>query len=180
MSLIYTPTKVITANVGDSRAIIGQWLFDQWTYEDLTRDHKPNIPEEAQRIISHGGRVEQIKDSKGTFIGPFRVWVKDKQFPGLAMSRSFGDEASHSVGVIAEPEIKECNFKTEDKFIILASDGLFEYISNKEIVNIAKEYYLTDNIVGCCEYLYKLSSERWLKKEEVIDDITMIIVFFDD
>lgn len=180
VSLIYTPTKLIAANLGDSRAIIGKCCLNQWSHEALTRDHKPNIPEEAQRIILQGGKIEQIKDNKGRFIGPFRVWVKDKQFPGLAMSRSFGDEAGHSVGVIAIPEIKEYNLQPEDKFIILASDGLFEYISNKEIINIVKDFYLTDNIVGCCDYLYKVSSERWFKNEEVIDDITMIIIFLEN
>lgn len=49
------------------------------------------------------------------------------------MSRSFGDEVAASVGVIAEPEIMEYNLKAEDKFIILASDGVWEFISSEEV-----------------------------------------------
>jgi serine/threonine protein phosphatase PrpC len=49
------------------------------------------------------------------------------------MSRSFGDEVAASVGVIAEPEIIEYTLKEEDKFFILASDGIWEFISSNEV-----------------------------------------------
>ena len=39
-----------------------------------------------------GGRVEPYKDDRDGFIGPYRVWHKFEQYPGLAMSRSFGDK----------------------------------------------------------------------------------------
>jgi hypothetical protein len=42
-----------------------------------------------------------------------------------------------------------------------------------------KEFYIKNDIAGCCEYLYKESSQRWMKEEEVIDDITMLIVFLE-
>lgn len=181
VSLIYTPTKVITANVGDSRAIVGKCdLNDKWTYLELTIDHKPNDPEEYKRIIAKEGRIEPMRDDDGSFIGPSRVWLKDKEYPGLAMSRSFGDRVAHSVGVCAIPDIKEYKFKAEDRFFILASDGLYEFVTNQEIVDIVKEFYISDDIVGCCEYLYKLSAKRWMKEEQSIDDITMIVVFLEE
>ena len=96
------------------------------------------------------------------------------------MSRSFGDRVAHSVGVSEEPEIKEYKFRKEDKFFVVASDGLFEFIPSQDIVNIIKDYYLNRDIVGCCEYLYELSKEKWMKEEEVVDDITMILVFLED
>lgn len=40
------------------------------------------------------------------FNGPPRVWLKDQQIPGIAMSRSIGDLVAGSVGVIAEPEVE--------------------------------------------------------------------------
>lgn len=61
----------------------------------------------------------------------------------------------------------------------MASDGVWEFIESPECVDIIKEYYLKNDIVGCCEYLHKESSTRWTKEEEVIDDITMIVVFLD-
>jgi len=42
-------------------------------------------------------------DRDGGFLGPERVWLKDIDVPGLAMSRSFGDTVAASVGVIAIP-----------------------------------------------------------------------------
>ena len=56
-----------------------------------------------------------MKDEDNSFIGPPRVWLKDQDYPGLAMSRSFGDRVAHSVGVSEEPEIKEYLFRKEDK-----------------------------------------------------------------
>ena len=41
------------------------------------------------------------------------------------------------------------------------------------------DYYLKNDMSGCCEYLYQESKKRWMKEEEVVDDITMILVFLD-
>ena len=180
ISVIYTPLKLIIANLGDSRCILGKLINKQWKHENLSRDHKPTIKEEADRIIKKGGRIRQMKDDDGSFIGPLRVYMKDKDMPGLAMTRSFGDYFASTAGTICEPEVTEHYFKEEDKFIIIASDGLFEFIESEEIVNIVKDYYLKNDIVGCCEYLYKESCRRWIQEEEdTIDDITIIIVFFE-
>jgi serine/threonine protein phosphatase PrpC len=182
VSAIYTPIKLITANVGDSRIILGRFdpFSQQWNSVDLTRDHKPSLPDEEKRILEKGGRIEPMKDEDNAFIGPPRVWLKQQDYPGLAMSRSFGDRVAHSVGVSEEPEIKEYKFCKEDKFFVVASDGLFEFIPSQEIINIIKDYYLNRDIVGCCEYLYEISKEKWMKEEEVVDDITMILVFLED
>ena len=104
--------------------------------------------------------------------------MKDADIPGLAMSRSFGDKIAHQVGVICDPDIVEYELKEEDKFIILASDGIWEFISSQECVDIVKDYYINENYKGAVKHLYKESCNRWLNEEEVIDDITIIIVFF--
>ncbi len=72
-------------------------------------DHKPDLPEEAERILKKGGRIDAFRDyyNNGEPIGPMRVWVQYDEIPGLAMSRSMGDRVAQSVGVTAEPEIKE-------------------------------------------------------------------------
>ena len=54
--------------------------------------------------------------------------------PGLAMSRSFGDDVATSVGVSSIPEIIEINRKPDDKYIILGSDGIWEFITNEEVI----------------------------------------------
>jgi hypothetical protein len=75
----------------------------EWTSHDLTRDHKPCEKDEALRIKKRGGRIQPFRDEDGEFIGPQRVWIKEEEVPGLAMSRSFGDRVASTVGVIAEP-----------------------------------------------------------------------------
>lgn len=35
-----------------------------------------------------------------------RVWMKNEDYPGLAMSRSFGDKLAKSLGVIATPDTR--------------------------------------------------------------------------
>ena len=176
-SLLFCPEKIISANVGDSRCVLGKFDGKSWKAKNLTRDHKLNEEDEKKRIIEKGGRIEAYKDEEGDFVGPERVWLKDENLPGLAMSRSFGDDIAHSVGVVSQPEILEYKLLNEDKFILLASDGIWEFISSDECVNIVKDYYLKDDIDGALNYLYKESSKRWIMEEEVIDDITLIIMF---
>ena len=177
VSLFYTPSKLICANVGDSRCVIGKFDGNNWKSKNLSRDQKPSEQDEFERIINSGGRVESFKDENGNYIGPERVWLKEEDIPGLAMSRSFGDEIAHTVGVITEPEINEYYFLEEDKFIIIASDGLWEFISSDECIEMVKEFYLKNDIDGALSYLYKESSKRWIMEEEVIDDITILMAF---
>ena len=181
VSLIYTPEKIIVPNIGDSRAVMGR-LINKETNEykaiELSRDHKPTEKDEAQRIIENDGRIQPFTED-GEFVGPERVWIKEEEVPGLAMTRSFGDRVAATVGVMSEPEIKEFKYEEGDKFIIIASDGIWEFISSQECVNIIKDYYDKNDLKGCVEYLYQESSKRWLKEEEVIDDTTLILVFFE-
>lgn len=107
VSLIYTPKKVFCINLGDSRCIVGRFDGQNWTSKDLSVDHKPEIESEKERIIQNGGIVRQSKDEDGEFLGPQRVWRQDVEMPGLAMSRSFGDQIAHQLGVICEPEMVE-------------------------------------------------------------------------
>ncbi len=69
----------------------------------ITRDHKPDEPDEAARILTNGGRIEPFKDSNGEHVGPLRVWQKSQDIPGLAMTRALGDGAGAAAGVICTP-----------------------------------------------------------------------------
>lgn len=90
-----------------------------WSCKALSRDHKPDEADEAARVRRCNGRIEQSRLLPGMqgipqsilssglpqFFGPKRVWLKHKQVPGLAMTRSFGDLVAKTVGVTQEPEI---------------------------------------------------------------------------
>ena len=181
VSYIFTPERLFCINVGDSRCIIGKFNknINEWTPMNLSRDHKPSDPNEKLRIIQSGGRVESLMDEEKNFVGPERVWLPNEDTPGLAMSRSFGDEVAHKVGVIVCPEIFDYHFDEDDKFIIVASDGIWEFMSSDEVVEIVKDFYLRNDLEDALDYLYNESSKRWISKEKIIDDITVIIAFLD-
>jgi serine/threonine protein phosphatase PrpC len=180
VSVIFTPERLIVPNIGDSRAVMGRYDKSTGKYKaiELSRDHKPTEKDEAKRIYENDGRIQPFTED-GEFVGPQRVWIKEEEVPGLAMTRSFGDRVAATVGVMSEPEIKEFDFCEEDKYMIIASDGIWEFISSQECIDIIQNYYENNDLKGCCEYLYQESSKRWLKEEEVIDDTTLILVFFE-
>ena len=102
-SLIISSEKIISINVGDSRCVLGKYINNKWLAQNLTRDHKPTEEDEKKRIIDKGGRIEAYKDDSGEYVGPERVWLKGEDLPGLAMSRSFGDDVAHMIGVTSKP-----------------------------------------------------------------------------
>ena len=183
VSIIFTPQKLFCINVGDSRCVLGKCKTnknnkEEWIPMNLSRDHTPSDNDEKERIIKYGGKVESLLDEEGNYVGPERVWINMENVSGLAMSRSFGDEILHRVGVIVDPEILEYFFVEEDKFIVIASDGIWEFMSSDEVVNIVKDYYNKNDISGALEYLYNESTKRWISKDGNVDDITVIIIFF--
>ena len=179
VSLIISHEGYYSANVGDSRAIKGIYINSKWGFETLTRDHKATEPDEAKRVIRFGGRIESFKETDGSFVGPKRVWLLKEQIPGLAMTRSFGDQVASSVGVVCEPEIKDFYWKEEDKFIVIASDGLWEYVTNKEVAEIVGQFTNGKSAQRACNTLYNLAHQRWKENDDCIDDITIIVMFLD-
>lgn len=143
----------------------------------MNRDHKADEPDEEARILRNGGRVQPYRDIHGNQLGPLRVWHLKEDIPGLAMTRSFGDQAAAQVGVIASPEILEMNLMEGDQFIILASDGVWEFISNEEAANIIMPHYLNNSAEKAAEAIIKESIKRWQEEDSSIDDITCIIIF---
>lgn len=90
-------------NIGDSRSILGLEEDNKLASKALSYDHKPEFDTEKARIIKNNGRIGKIMTQNGTFVGPQRVWLKDEDYPGLAMTRSIGDLVAESVGVTWKP-----------------------------------------------------------------------------
>ena len=140
--------KIYVANVGDSRALFSEKKGKNFVV--VTEDHKPNNIKERNRIIKNGGHVYQSKtvisgaeneNLNGQILfGPYRV------LPGrLSVSRTIGDiEAkseklggNHNV-IIWEPDIFIYDLnKTEIDFFIMGCDGIFDQMSNDEIMECA-------------------------------------------
>ena len=181
--LIILGTHLICANVGDSRCILtysenNDPELSELKVLPLSIDYKIAIPEERNRIIKAGGLVEQLKDSMGERAGPFRVFKPGKDYPGLAMSRSIGDAIAKKMGVIAEPGIIEHNLNGGVKFIVLGSDGIWEFLSNEDVRDIGKVFYLNCEATDLCEELYSSSLIKWKCNDSTVDDITIIAIYF--
>lgn len=95
------------------------------------------------------------------------------------MTRSIGDMAAASVGVIARPEISMFpNLTANDKFLVIASDGLWDRMSNQEtMMIIANQYFKTKDAEGAINHLTKESVDRWQREQGMVDDITIIVAF---
>lgn len=163
--------QLYCANVGDSAAVIGSFCGN-WGLVKLSEEHNPLRQDEANRIIANGGRIGcHVKG------GPLRIWYIDENIPGLAMTRSIGDKASRVIGLIGEPEMYYRKLTKNDKFLIIASDGLWEFIDYKEAVNIVGEMVVAGKSELSCAKLLREALERWSCNSMSVDDITIIVVF---
>ena len=176
--------NLISANVGDSRAILIQTenenddKLEKTKIVELSKDQKPDLPEEKKRIYKMGGIVDQMLDGKGKRNGPFRVWAGKQNYPGIAMSRSIGDLKGKKCGLISEPEIIEYKLDEKSKYMVICSDGVWEFLNNEDVMNIGIKYYINKDINGFINDIIKLSQYWWKKEDIIMDDITSVIVFF--
>jgi len=106
-----------------------------------------------------------------------RVWL-DKEWSqiGLAMARSIGDHAVKSIGVIAEPVVSFHDVNENDKFLILATDGVWEFITSAEAVKIVAKH-LHKGATKACQILIEAAAAKWHDEEgDYRDDITALVI----
>ncbi|CDJ67674.1 protein phosphatase 2C, putative [Eimeria necatrix] len=168
------------ANVGDSRAILGRGPSPEgpWTAVPLTTDHKPELETERKRILAAGGRIAPLQEEDGSPCGPLRVWLPTDDVPGLAMSRSLGDSLAANVGVVAQPEVGTFSLREGDRCLLLASDGVWEFLSNEEALKTVKPFVLKGDPAGGCTALVNKARKKWEEEDGAIDDITALLVVF--
>ena len=171
---------LICSNIGDSQC----YLFncsneDLWTFESLAKIHKPSEEEEKKRIIESGGEVHPYYDEYGIYEGPDRVYIKNKTYPGLSLSRSIGDLVAKDIGIISDPDIIVKKIDENSKFIVLGSDGLWDVIKPYDVSRIVRIYFKKGDIDGACKILLNKAVQKWKKNNEERDDITIIVIFLD-
>ncbi|CAN0146353.1 unnamed protein product, partial [Ectocarpus sp. 4 AP-2014] len=168
--------RVWVANAGDSRALVaGRGKDGLVVARGLTRDQNPDSPGERERIEAMGGFVSDPEEAGASA----RVWLDaTKTLVGLAMARSIGDLAVKRVGVIALPEVTEYVLQPEDEFLVLASDGVWEFIDNQEASEIVQGFFdRGEDAAGACKGLMEIANRRW---SDIVgdyrDDITATVV----
>lgn len=182
-------STLFVANVGDSRIAKGVVKADKngvfpeagrarISGIELSEDHKPDLEREQKRIVSMGGRVFAMKYDDG-IDGPARVWLSYADMPGLAMSRSLCDTIGKEAGVVSNAELYEHELVPgRDKFIVLATDGLWEFMSTQDVCDIVARYVVDADPRTAISELIRESNKRWQREEPVIDDTTIIVAYF--
>lgn len=174
LTIIKQGEYLITANIGDSRAVLATTSEDGiLTPYQLTTDFKPNLPEEAERITQCRGQVFSLEDEPEVY----RVWKPNGKTPGLAISRAFGDHCMKDFGLISVPDVTHTKITNRDHFVILATDGVWDVISNQEAVNIVSA---TPHKEKAAQSLVKCAMREWKRKRSSIamDDMSAICLFF--
>ncbi|KAJ8752943.1 hypothetical protein K2173_008678 [Erythroxylum novogranatense] len=139
--------EIVVANCGDSRAVLSR----AGVAIPLSVDHKPDRPDELERVESAGGRVIN--------------WEGHRVLGVLATSRSIGDEYLKPF-VISKPEVTVSERTEKDEFLILASDGLWDVISNEAACLIVRR---------CLRgRLRRKSHERIVNRSRVADAVSKL------
>lgn len=175
VTLVKQGHDLVIGNVGDSRAILGtRDEEDALVAVQLTVDLKPNLPEEAERIRKCRGRVFALQDEPEVS----RVWLPNSDSPGLAMARAFGDFCLKDFGLISVPEISYRRLTEKDEFIVLATDGIWDVLSNKEVVDIINA---APSRSSASRYLVETAVRAWRLKYPTskIDDCAVVCLFLD-
>ncbi|KAK1419236.1 hypothetical protein QVD17_28399 [Tagetes erecta] len=175
LTVIREGDLMVLANVGDSRAVLGTTSDDgSLVAVQLTVDFKPNVPQETERIYKSGGSVCESYDEPGVC----RIHASNDETPegpGLALSRAFGDFFVKDSGLISEPDVIQTTITARDRFVILATDGVWDVVSNEkavEIVSAERE----ESARRVVEY----AAAQWKRKRPgyAADDISVVCLFF--
>ncbi|KAK6153304.1 hypothetical protein DH2020_012943 [Rehmannia glutinosa] len=156
VTALITNGNLVVSNAGDCRAVFSR----SGVAEALTSDHRPSRQDERDRIEMLGGFVECRN-------GVWRV------LGSLAVSRGIGDQYLKQ-WVTAEPETRILKLEPEHEFLVLASDGLWDKVSNQEAIDIAHPLCINvDNPqpLSACRKLVDLSVSRGST-----DDISVMVI----
>ncbi|GKV01306.1 hypothetical protein SLEP1_g13869 [Rubroshorea leprosula] len=148
--------NLVVSNLGDCRAVMSR----RGLAEALTSDHRPSREDERDRIGNSGGYVDLCR-------GVWRIQGS------LAVSRGIGDRHLKK-WVIAEPDTKILRIKPDHEFLILASDGLWDKVSNQEAVDIARSLCISvdkPEPLLACKKLADLAVSRGTS-----DDVSVMLI----
>ena len=178
-AILFYRNKLCSCNVGDSRSLMS-YASSLRKVIQLSRDHKPDVLSERKRIEDKNGRVEQMKDQNGLLCGPLRVWKKHDNLPGLAMTRAIGDEFAQTIGVSWKPDMVVRELRTNERVMVfLSTDGVFEVVHNEAVMDIAAQFFESQDVEAACDRIMSKVLKSWEQKMyDVTDDITFILAYY--
>ena len=138
---------LICANIGDSKG----YILTKNDFIQITKEHKCNDAKEVERIKKNGGIV-----------------FSNRVFGTLMLTRSFGDKEMKKYGVISTPDCFCHKIKDEDLYIVIASDGVWDAVSEEEIMQMSGEKYSSDDF---SKKIVKLAIDKGTR-----DNISCIVI----
>ncbi|MCL7032480.1 hypothetical protein MKW94_021871 [Papaver nudicaule] len=175
VTIVKQGLNLFMGSIGDSRAILGSRdNNDTMVAVQLTVDLKPDLPKEAERIKRCKGRVFALQDEPEVC----RVWLPFDDAPGLAMARAFGDFCLKDYGVISIPEFSHRVLTEMDQFVVLASDGVWDVLSNEEVVEIVST---APTRSSAARILVDAAAREWKLKYPTskMDDCAVVCMYLD-
>ncbi|CAD7946655.1 unnamed protein product [Amoebophrya sp. A120] len=121
---------ILIGHIGDGKAVL---FRANGTHTALTKDHRPDTPEEKARIEEAGtAEIQSFYVSKGT-VRPWdpRIVTAGQTWPALNMSRVFGDLHAHEQGVTCMPDVRLLDAKRGD-ILCVATDGVWDVFEEVE------------------------------------------------
>lgn len=170
ISLIYprnnNKLRLKMINLGDSRAVI---CSENNIAIPLTLDHKPHLYCEKNRIEKLGGLVTHHTND-------------DPRINGMSVSRSFGDLDNKYISQV--PDVFDYNL-TDEKFIIMCCDGVWDVVENQEAIDLVlTEYDKFKNknkkivdLKGKSEYNFAEKLANYALSKGTTDNVSVIIIF---
>ena len=144
---------LICANIGDSRG----YILSNTTLTQITKDHNCRNDEEVSRIKKSGGIV-----------------FNNRVYGTLMLTRSFGDKELKKYGVISEPDFFVKKINEDDKFVIIASDGVWDTVKENDILELEKKSRNGDWAFSSDEFSKKIV--RLAVDKGTMDNVSCIVI----
>jgi serine/threonine protein phosphatase PrpC len=157
LAALCMPDRLLVANAGDCRAVL--WRGDALV--PLTRDHTPSSKPEAERVRRAGGSIRSTVDGKPRVEGKIQV------------TRCIGDRPLRQFGLVSTPEIREEAICEHDKAVVLASDGLWDVVSNERVLHCLIHTAKSPDMIA--KRLLAEAMERG-----TTDNTTVLVIFLKD
>jgi len=168
--MIMEEQTIHIAFIGDARIMLGSWNRRDSRLIFVTADHKPENAGEKERLVAAGDEVREIEG------GSHRIYLPGSNFPGLTMSRAFGDTAC--AGNLREPEYHKYSMQPSDEwYSIVASDGIWEFLEGEEVMSMTAKKLRLKGARETLQFLVNASRKRWQYCcGDYCDDITAILI----
>ncbi|RDX81314.1 putative protein phosphatase 2C 60, partial [Mucuna pruriens] len=160
--------QLVVANAGDSRCVISR----KGQAYNLSRDHKPDLEIEKERILKAGGFIHAGRVNGSLNLARAIGDMEFKQNKNLPAEKQI---------VTANPDINTVELCDEDEFVVLACDGIWDCMSSQQLVNFVHEQLQSETrLSAVCERVLDrcLAPSASTVTGEGCDNMTMIVVQF--